>query len=214
MRHRLLALVVLLVLQAVPGRATDWVPVVKEIERKVPRVQIAKADGNQGTCSAVFLNASTGFLVTAAHCVDTDPLPHITVAGRDAAVVRVNRVLDLAVLRVDTKKTDVTCLLAKETPPRGTEVAVAGYAFGLQQLSMQFGRMSLPFLNEDGVQLVNIDMVAGDSGGAVLDATGSLVGLVSGVRAYGPMHLGVAIPVETIRDYAESYLPRPDPAKP
>ncbi len=208
MAARLLATTLVLSLCALPTQATDWVPVVKDLERRVPRMQTAYPDGKEGTCSAVFINAETGVLVTAAHCTGNEEnRPDITIAGRDAAIARSNRILDLAVIRVEPQDTDEACPLAKATPPRGTEVAVAGYAFGFQQMPMQFGRMSLPFLREDGQALVNIDMIVGDSGGALIDSTGALVGLVSAVRAYGPMHLGVAVPVEAIRDYVKQYLP-------
>jgi S1-C subfamily serine protease len=208
MAARLLATTLVVSICALPTQATDWVPVVKDLERRVPRMQIVYPDGKEGTCSAVFINAETGVLVTAAHCTGHEEnRPDITIAGRDAAIARSNRILDLAVIRVDPQDTDEACPLAKATPPRGTEVAVAGYAFGFQQMPMQFGRMSLPFLREDGQQLVNVDMIAGDSGGALIDSTGALVGLVSAVKAHGPMHLGVAVPVEAIRDYVKQYLP-------
>jgi S1-C subfamily serine protease len=209
MAARLLATTLALCLCALPTQATDWVPVVKDLERRVPRMQIAYPDGKrEGSCSAVFINSEQGVLVTAAHCTGSeDDRPDITIAGRDAAIARSNRILDLAIIRVEPQDEDEACPLAKATPPRGTEVAVAGYAFGFQQMPMQFGRMSLPFLREDGQQLVNIDMIVGDSGGALIDSTGALVGLVSAVKAYGPMHLGVAVPVEAIRDYVKQYLP-------
>jgi S1-C subfamily serine protease len=201
----------LLLLCAVPLIAADWVPVVRDLESRVPRVQIAWPDGSSGVCSAVFINAATGYLISAAHCFDGSVEPHLTVASRDAAIVRSNRILDLAVLRVTPRKNDVTVPLAQETPQRGTEVAVAGYAFGFQQLATQYGRMALPYRLEDGTQLVNVDLIAGDSGGALLDSDGALVGIVSAVISRGPMHLGVAIPVETIRDYVDVYLPAAKP---
>jgi S1-C subfamily serine protease len=203
----------LLVVLSVPIAAADWVPVVRDIESRVPRVQIAWADGSSGSCSAVFINASTGYLVSAAHCFDGPVEPHITVASRDAAIVRSNRILDLALLRVTPRKGDVTVPLAAETPQRGTEVAVAGYAFGFGQLSTQYGRLALPYRLEDGTQLVNVDLIAGDSGGAVIDSSGALVGIVSAVIAHGPMHLGVTVSVETIREYVGHYLPQPGATK-
>jgi S1-C subfamily serine protease len=201
----------LLVVLSVPIAAADWVSVVRDIESRVPRVQIAWADGSSGSCSAVFINATTGYLVSAAHCFDGPVEPHITVASRDAAIVRSNRILDLALLRVTPRNGDVTVPLAAETPQRGTEVAVAGYAFGFAQLSTQYGRLALPYRLEDGTQLVNVDLIAGDSGGAVLDSSGALVGIVSAVIAHGPMHLGVVVPVERLRDYVGQYLPQDKP---
>jgi S1-C subfamily serine protease len=197
----------LLVVLSVPVAAADWVPVVKDIERKVPRLKVYWPNGDTGVCSAVFINADTGYLVTAAHCVEGDDI-HLTVAGRDAAVVRYHRGIELAVVRVTPNKLDVTCPMAASTPPRGTEVAIAGYAFGFPQLSVQFGRLSLPYLRDDGVQLVNVDAISGDSGGALLDSDGALVGVVSAVLANGPMHLAVTIPIETIREYAGMYAPQ------
>jgi S1-C subfamily serine protease len=197
----------LLLLCAVPLSAADWVPVVRDLESRVPRVHIAWSDGSSGVCSAVFINAATGYLISAAHCFDGAVEPHVTVASRDAAIVRSNRILDLAVLRVDPRKNDVTVPLAAETPPSGTEVAAAGYSFGFSQIITKYGRMSLPYLLQDGTQLVNVDIIAGDSGGALLNSDGELVGISSAVIALGPMHIGQIVPVERIRAYAEQYLP-------
>jgi S1-C subfamily serine protease len=211
MRLSVITATLIITATVAPADATDWVSVVRDIESRVPRVQIAWADGSSGSCSAVFINATTGYLVSAAHCFDGPVEPHITVASRDAAIVRSNRILDLALLRVTPRKGDVTVPLAAETPQRGTEVAVAGYAFGFAQLSTQYGRLALPYRLEDGTQLVNVDLIAGDSGGAVIDSSGALVGIVSAVIAHGPMHLGVVVPVERLRDYVGQYLPQDKP---
>ena len=185
----------------------DWTTQMEGIENKVPRIRMMKAEATSpGTCSGVFINATTGYVLTAAHCVDGTPPPHLTVAGREAQIVRVNRILDLAVLRVDPKGTDTTVLLAERTPPPGTPVAVAGYGFGSEVLFPQFGHIALPLKDKER-SYINVDLLVGDSGGAVIDRNGNLVGITSAVLHMGPMHIGISVPIEVIWDYVKQYLP-------
>lgn len=191
----------------VAAPSAEWADAVKDLHAKVPRIETKTHDGREGTCSGAFVNADAGYVVSAAHCFEGE-FVDVAVDGRDAAVVRKNRVIDLAVLRVDPKRSDKAFLLAPETPPVGTPIAVLGYAFGSRKLIMQFGHMALPLSDElNDAALVNVDVIIGDSGGPLIDNLGRLVGIQSAVVSYGPMHLGATIPLETVRDYVSQYLP-------
>lgn len=189
-------------------QAADWLPVVKGLEHQVLRLEVLKA-GERGVCSAVVLNANAGFALTAAHCVAVDPTERIdlTVAGREAAVVRANRLLDLAVVRMDPSASDASMPLAPQTPPAGSPLAVVGFAFGSKQQILQFGHVALMRDREDDNMRMAVDVISGDSGGAAIDEQGRLIGMISAVNYYGPMHLGVAVPVEAVRAYVKQYLP-------
>lgn len=188
--------------------AAEWSEIVQHVEHRVPRVEILREGQTEPTiCSGVFINAAAGYVLTAGHCVESSDRLDITVRGRDAAVVRYNRILDLGVLRVEPKKDDQTVPLAPATPPVGTPLAIVGHAFGYKQLTVTFGRISM--MLDDDQQLLRVDanLIPGQSGGALLDDQGRLVGLASAVYYIGPAHQAALVPVETIADYVRQYLP-------
>jgi S1-C subfamily serine protease len=190
--------------------AADWALVVKPVAKQVPRLEIQK-DGSDdpGVCSGVVLNIDPGVLLTAAHCIPSGDAKtySITANGRDAEVLKVNRILDLAVLKFH-RKHEEAMELATDTPPIGTEVAVAGYGFGIEKLAIQFGRVSQSRNDETKTLWINVDALFGDSGGAVLDAEGRLVGMTSKIYSNGPAHISGAVNVETIQDFVEPWLPK------
>lgn len=203
------AVAAVLLLVAGRAQAADWLPVVKDLDHQVLRMEILTADGERGVCSAVVLNAATGYVLTAGHCVAVGATERLdlTVNGREAAVVRSNKLLDLAVVRIDPHASDVSMPLALKTPPAGSPLAVVGYAFGSKQVIVQFGHVALQRDRDDDTMRMAVDVISGDSGGAAIDEQGRLIGMISAVNYYGPMHLGVAVPVEAVRDYVKQYLP-------
>jgi S1-C subfamily serine protease len=97
--------------------------------------------------------------------------------------------------------------LAPETPPIGTEVAVVGFGFGIDKIAVQFGRVAQSLNRETGTLWINSEVLGGNSGGAVIDAQGRLVGMTSRVYYSTASSMGAAIPVEQIADFVEAYLP-------
>lgn len=191
---------------------TDWPAIVRPAAKQVPRIEILKeGDEHPGICSGVIFNKELGYLLTAAHCVDgkTDGMA-ITVNGRHADLVRANRLLDLAVLRT-TLKDEEQMELADASPAQGVDIAVLGYAFGIEKLAAQFGRVAQTLNGETKALLVNVDLIFGDSGGACVDGEGKLVGMNSRIYYSGPAHLAAAVPVEQIRDFIDHLLPKKKP---
>lgn len=187
---------------------TDWALVIRPALQQVPRLEIL-ADGAEkpGICSGVVLNTAAGFLLTAAHCVTGDPDKlSVTVNGRHAEIARVNRLLDLAVIRF-TVKGEQAMTLAPETPPIGTEVAVIGYGFGIDKLAVQFGHVAQSLNAETKTLWLNAEVLGGNSGGAVIDNQGRLIGMTSRVYYTTASSMGAAIPVEQIADFVTAYLP-------
>lgn len=189
------------------GAQVDWAAVVLPATKQVPRLEILK-DGEEdpGVCSGVILNREAGFVLTAAHCVEGNPGISLTVNGRHAVVARVNHLLDLAVVRVRLKD-EQEMTLAPSTPPIGSEVAIVGFNFGVEKLAVQFGRVSQVLNAETKTLWIDGTMIPGQSGGAVIDQKGRLVGMTSRIFSSGPSRLGGAIPVEAIEDFVEPYLP-------
>jgi S1-C subfamily serine protease len=186
--------------------AADWAALVKPTEHQVLRLESQKdGDDTPGVCSSVVI--ATQFVVTAAHCIPAgDPKSFsITVDGRHAESVKVNRLLDLAVVKFKNHGA-VAMLLADDSPPAGTDVAIVGFGFGIDHLAAQFGRVSQPQNRETKMMFVNADILPGDSGGAVMDAQGRLVGVNSRIYYIGPSHMAAAVPVEVIADFIESAI--------
>jgi serine protease DegQ len=191
---------------------TDWPAIVRPAAKQVPRIEILREGSTRPiACSGVIFNKELAYVLTAAHCVEGRPdVVAITVNGRHADLVRSNRILDLAVLRT-TLKDEEQIELADVSPEQGAEVAVLGYAFEVEKLAAQFGRVAQTLNAERRAMLVNADLIFGDSGGALIDVEGKLVGMNSRIYYSGPAHLAAAVPIEAIRDFIEHLLPKKKP---
>lgn len=189
-------------------QATDWTVIVKPALPQVPRIEVLHERSQQpGVCSGVVLNAQDGFLLTAAHCVEGDPAKlAITVNGRDATIEKSNRLLDLAVLKFKAKR-ETAMPLARVSPQIGSEVAVLGFAFGIERIAVQFGRVTQSYNDETKTLWLDASVIPGNSGGAVIDEQGRLVGMTSRVYYSGPSNVGAAIPIEVVEDFVEPFLP-------
>jgi putative serine protease PepD len=186
---------------------TNWPTAVKPAIGAVVRLEMQRESG-KGLCSAVLVNADAGFALTMAHCTGTDPKGlSMTANGRHAELIRWNELLDLAVVRFDVKG-ETQIPLAKETPVAGTEIAVLGFAYGSRQLHTQYGHVSLPLDEESQRLMLDATVIFGDSGGMAINAAGELVGMTSAIKTAGGS-LAVMLPVESVRDFAKAYLPKP-----
>lgn len=199
---------VLLASYALATFAADWTGILKTVSQQVPRLEILAEGAEQpGICSGVVLNADSGYLLTAAHCVDGKPEQlSITVNGRHAEIARKNRLLDLAVLRF-TPDGELAMRLAPKTPEPGTAVGVAGYLLGSERLRFQFGMLA--GVERDGGLVIDGVVLPGDSGGPIFDIDGRLVGMSN--QYYRGTAVGLAVNVERIRDFVAQYLPREKP---
>lgn len=209
MKRNIRAMLIIVAMLLTPVAAqsrppADWATILKDSESSIPRMEIADGD-SQGVCSAVVINES-GYVLTAAHCIPEKQTFDLTVNGRTASVTRVNRLLDMAVVRFH-RKHEKALQLAPEAPVKAAEVALLGYPFGSETFHVQVGIVSAPFSRDCKCLMLNVDVLPGDSGGAVVDNQGRLVGLTTAVYYSGPSHLAAAVPIEAIRDFVEPYLP-------
>jgi S1-C subfamily serine protease len=206
---QVLALLCLII--AMPAWAADWPTLVPGFTSQVPRVQMQRGpDDGKGTCSAVVFEVDAdgvAHALTAAHCVTHDPTEQfdLTLNGRNARVAQVNRISDLAIVQFRSSKDTKAITLATTSPPAGSEVAVAGFAFGVDDIVVQFGRVAQSHNRETKTIWINGDIIFGDSGGAIIDEQGRLVGLTSSVYASGPAHIGAAVRIETVLDFLDDY---------
>lgn len=188
---------------------TDWSTIIKPALKQVPRLEALREGAQAPTiCSAVLFNKADGYAITAAHCVEKPQGEWIavTVAGRHAEIQRVNRLLDLAVVRYDVKNED-QIELAEATPAVGSEIAIVGYPFGDGALAPTYGHVSQVLNDSMKLVWVNVDLIPGDSGGATIDLQGRLVGVNVLILYAGAGHMAAVVPVETVRDFVKPYLP-------
>lgn len=186
--------------------SAEWSGVFTSLEHSVLHVMVAKAGRDVGTCSAVVLNTSNDTVVTAAHCISDEAAYSYTVDGRAAKLLKLSRDRDLAVLKTRLRRGVVSLPLAPRAPTAGTAVAVLGFPFEAASLTIQIGIVANAQADAGGKAWINADLLPGDSGGAIVDLSGHLVGLTSGYLSQGAAHIGCAVPLETIRDFVDEYL--------
>lgn len=204
MRFILSALIVLNF--TVMAAAQDLSTAVKGLDASIQRVTLQTKQGG-GTCSCVVFDITPdgrAHALTAAHCVDHEDI-NITVSGRSARSMISNRILDLAIVQFRPASGTQTIVLAPTTPPAGSATIAAGYAFGVEEIVYQFGHIAQPYNRETKSLWLNMDIIFGDSGGAILDSQGRLVGVTSAIFSNGPAHIGIAVPIESVHDFIEEY---------
>lgn len=194
---------VLAVLVMVAG--SDWSGILKDAEKQVPRIEIADG-GGKGICSGAVVQPEPTLppvVLTAAHCVS--PTAEVTVNGRHASVAQFNHILDLAVLEFRVKK-ELVLPIAQTDPVLGSEVAILGFPFGSETFHAQQGIVAAPYDRECKCLKLNADVIPGDSGGAVVNSKGELVGLTAAIYFNGPAHLGAAVPLSVVKDFLDDYV--------
>ena len=139
---------------------------------------------------------------------------------REAKIIGKDQITDLAVLEIDAKGIDVVAELGDSTKIRDGETVIAiGNPLGLGD-SLTMGIVSktrriIPVsLNQDGVydweqEVIQIDasINKGNSGGALVDLNGRLIGINSmKVSDYGVEGLGFAIPINLAMPVVKSLI--------
>jgi S1-C subfamily serine protease len=207
------ALVVMVVLLL--GRcvdAADWAAVIPTAHAHLARVE-AQIGETKSVCSSVVFDVDSdgvALALTAGHCVDRAPTEKfdLTLNDRHATVLEINRLLDLAIVQFRAHK-ETPIALAKDSPPTGTEVAVVGFAFGVEEVVAQFGRVAQSYNRETKALWINADLAFGDSGGPLIDEQGRLVGINSRIYSgglFGQMaHLGAAVRIESVQDFIAEF---------
>lgn len=160
---------------------------------------------------------STTWILTAAHVITDAVRVEIETyqGGRfDVDVAYIDTDADLAVLKAPVHERGLS--LVTDEPPVGTHVCALGYPFGLP-LSLSCGvvsgvnRSDLGFNAVENFIQTDAAVNPGSSGGALVDASGRLVGLVAAIfTKEADIDAGVnfAISAETIRTRLNAVISR------
>ena len=162
----------------------------------------------EGLGSGVVIDAS-GLILTNAHVVDGANAIHVrTPAGDDgdAAVVGIDRELDLALLRtVDLSGLRAAPLGDSDRLNVGDWVVAIGSPLGLHH-TVTTGIISAKArgLDDSGIEFLQTDAAInpGSSGGALLNLEGALVGITTAIVSGGGENIGLnfAIPIQAVKD--------------
>ncbi len=187
--------------------SADWTAIGKAI----PRLVLHTGD-TTGTCSSVVVLLEDGwaYALTAAHCVAHAPTDRVDLTANDrhATVEKVNTILDLAIVKFRAHQ-EPAIVLAPAMPPAGAEVTVIGYAFGVEDLVLQFGRIAQSYNRETKRVWFDVATIFGDSGGAVVDDQGRLLAITSAIVNGGlsgqSAHLSAAVPIAAVKDFLDDF---------
>ncbi|MFE7226185.1 S1C family serine protease [Nocardioides sp. NPDC057577] len=163
-----------------------------------------------------------GIVVTNHHVVEgatsitvTDPSTGETYA---ATVLGYDDVRDVAVLQLEDASGLSTVATDRDAATQGEEVTAVGNAEGQGSLSAADGTVTDPSTaitvnNEDGTASdlsdliqTDADVVSGDSGGALLDEDGEVIGMNVAATSGSAEISGYAIPIDTVLDIAAQIL--------
>jgi TPR repeat protein len=178
-----------------PAQVAEGQRMAQEWEAKrANRDAVPEADGRPETAAAGddpkftgtgFFIARNGYLVTNYHVVKDSGKVRVQAAAGllDAVIVRVDAASDLALLKV-TGTFDALPVVSSRTARLGATVATVGFPnIGLQGVDPKLSKGSISSLTgiQDDVKFfqISVPVQPGNSGGALVDELGNVVGIVS-----------------------------------
>lgn len=193
--------------------------VVAVAERLSPAIVRLDVDGPEGpgTGSGV-LYRDDGLLLTSAHVVDgTTTIDVILTDGRhfDGTLVGSDPLTDIALVEIDGRQLPVAVLGTAEGLEVGAPTIAIGSPLGLDGgPSVTTGIVSAvqrriePPEGEalHGMIQTDAPIAAGSSGGALVDATGAVIGITTAVASDAGGRFGFATPIDLARRVADHLL--------
>ena len=205
-------------LSAQPPTDLEVVQIADQAKRAIAQVRVTTADG-PANGSGVMLR-SDGHVLTNWHLVDGAQQITVVMASgteRPGHVVGSDRDTDIAVVKVEggpyqmadfgtaslLKIGQRAIALGSPLSPKGSPSVTAGVVSALhRQVDTSDGSLLLDMIQTDS------PISPGSSGGALLDGTGSVIGITTsiGLSAVGAEGLGFATPIETARMVADRLI--------
>ena len=170
----------------------------------------------QLAASAVIFDAQRGLIVTCAHLIaQADEIKVVLSDGRETLAERVgvDTQTDIAVLKISASKLTSMKLGDSDRLQVGDFVISVGNSFGLGQ-TISFGVVSAlrrsgpPLEGYDKLIQTDASMNPGDSGGALVNLRGELVGIDTAIAGIMGANVGIgfALPVNLVRHIAEELV--------
>ena len=157
-----------------------------------------------------------GYILTNNHVIEAADEIHVVLAdGRKepARVVGTDPETDLAVIRIDARSLPVIVLGHADQARVGDVVLAIGNPFGVGQtvtmgIISALGRNNLHINHFENFIQTDAAINFGNSGGALIDSDGNLLGINSAIYSQtgGSVGIGFAIPVSTAKTVMESII--------
>lgn len=159
-----------------------------------------------------------GYILTAYHVVDTYESPITVEFNQDgifwpARLVREDTVSDLAIVKVDRECSDVAPWGSSTSLRPGDKVYTIGFPYQLRRMVGCGIVSTIDEKFEIGIQAITTDAGAhpGDSGGAMFDKRGRLVGIITAQfnpHGWGNIGINYVVPGDVAKTFAkETILP-------
>ncbi|WP_343730555.1 Do family serine endopeptidase [Duganella sp.] len=173
------------------------------------------SDDESSLGSGVIVSAQ-GYILTNNHVVEAaDEIEVVLTDGRKAAakLVGTDPETDLAVIKINLDKLPVIVLGQAEQAQVGDVVLAIGNPFGVGQtvtmgIISALGRNNLHINHFENFIQTDAAINFGNSGGALVDASGNLLGINSAIYSQtgGSVGIGFAIPVSTAKSVMEAII--------
>lgn len=173
-------------------------------------------DDDESSLGSGVIVSGEGYILTNNHVVEAaDEIEVMLADGRKAAakVVGTDPETDLAVIKIELDKLPVIVLGQAEQAQVGDVVLAIGNPFGVGQtvtmgIISALGRNNLHINHFENFIQTDAAINFGNSGGALVDANGNLLGINSAIysQSGGSVGIGFAIPVSTAKSVMEAII--------
>nr|WP_315400360.1 Do family serine endopeptidase [uncultured Duganella sp.] len=175
-----------------------------------------EGDDDEASLGSGVIVSAEGYILTNNHVVEAaDQIEVVLADGRKAAakVVGTDPETDLAVIKITLEKLPVIVLGQAEQAQVGDVVLAIGNPFGVGQtvtmgIISALGRNNLHINHFENFIQTDAAINFGNSGGALVDANGNLLGINSAIysQSGGSVGIGFAIPVSTAKSVMEAII--------